>query len=80
MMHNTLQVHGAQMAPDRRGAAVSAFAACFFRGQSAEVSLGGLAVGRFGIAPLLAVGAAGLIAAVTAFATLLRRRAQEWRA
>jgi predicted MFS family arabinose efflux permease len=74
MMHNTLQVHATQMAPDRRGAAVSAFAGCFFLGQSAGVSLGGLAVGWFGIVPFLAAGAAGLIAVAATFSALLRRR------
>ena len=48
MLHNTLQVHATQMAPDRRGAAVAAFSACFFLGQFAGVSLAGLAVERLG--------------------------------
>ncbi len=76
MMHNTLQVHATQMAPERRGAAVSAFAACFFLGQSAGVSLGGLLVGRVGITPVLAAGAVGLLAAAALFASLLRRHAR----
>ena len=33
MMHNTLQINATQMAPERRGAAVAAFASCFFLGQ-----------------------------------------------
>ena len=41
MVHNTLQINATQMAPDRRGAAVAAFAACFFLGQSTGVALGG---------------------------------------
>ena len=32
MMHNTLQINATQMAPERRGAAVAAFALCFFYG------------------------------------------------
>ena len=52
---------------------MSAFAACFL-GQSAGVSLGGMAVGTFGIAPFLTAGAAGVIAVSTVFAGLLRRR------
>ena len=75
MMHNTLQVNATQMAPDRRGAAVSAFAASFYLGQSAGVSLGGIVVGAFGTPPFLAVGAAGLVAVSTVFAALLRRHA-----
>jgi predicted MFS family arabinose efflux permease len=73
MLHNTLQVNATQMAPDRRGAAVSAFASCFFLGQSVGVSLGGWWVGGFGTARFLALGAIGV--AVTAFAFVsLRRR------
>ena len=40
MMHNTLQTQATQMAPQRRGAAVAAFAGSFFLGQSAGVALG----------------------------------------
>lgn len=39
MMHNTLQINATQMAPERRGAAVAAFASCFFLGQSAGVAI-----------------------------------------
>jgi predicted MFS family arabinose efflux permease len=74
MMHNTLQVHATQMAPDRRGAAVASFAACFFLGQATGVALGGLAVGRFGASAVMALGAAGLVVLATVFATMLRRR------
>ncbi|HUN93841.1 MAG TPA: MFS transporter [Burkholderiaceae bacterium] len=74
MMHNTLQVHATQMAPERRGAAVSAFAACFFLGQSTGVSLAGIAVGRYGTSPLLAAGATGLIGVAATFSMLLQRR------
>jgi len=41
MLHNTLQINATQMAPERRGAAVAAFASCFFLGQSAGVALAG---------------------------------------
>lgn len=40
MLHNTLQINATQMAPERRGAAVAAFASCFFLGQSAGVAAG----------------------------------------
>lgn len=73
MLHNTLQVHATQMAPQRRGAAVAAFSACFFLGQFAGVSLAALAVERVGIAPVLAGGAAGLFAVAAAFDRWLRR-------
>lgn len=74
MMHNTLQVNATQMAPDRRGAAVSAFAACFFLGQSAGVSLGGLSVGSIGASRFLALGALGLLVVSSVFVALLARR------
>ena len=61
MLHNTLQTHATQMAPERRGAAVAAFAACFFGGQSLGVGLAGLLVGRVGTAWVLAAGALGVL-------------------
>ncbi|MDO9215935.1 MAG: MFS transporter, partial [Lacisediminimonas sp.] len=39
MLHNTLQINATQMAPERRGAAVSSFAFCFFLGQALGVAL-----------------------------------------
>jgi predicted MFS family arabinose efflux permease len=74
MMHNTLQVNATQMAPDRRGAAVSAFAACFFLGQSAGVSLGGLSVDTIGASRFMALGALGLLVVSSVFVALLGRR------
>lgn len=74
MMHNTLQVNATQMLPERRGAAVSAFASCFFLGQSAGVSLGGLLVGHIGTARFIVLGAVGLAAVAWGFASALRRR------
>lgn len=41
MLHNTLQTQATQMAPTRRGAAVSLFAFCYFVGQSVGVALAG---------------------------------------
>jgi predicted MFS family arabinose efflux permease len=76
MMHNTLQVNATQMVPERRGAAVSAFASSFFLGQSAGVSLGGALVGVVGTAPFMAIGALGVLAVAGAFMTLLGRRAR----
>ena len=76
MLHNTLQVNATQMAPERRGPAVSAFAACFFLGQSAGVSLAGALVERAGTAPAIGLGAAGLVGVALAFGRL-RARALE---
>lgn len=57
MMHNTLQTHATQMAPERRGAAVASFASCFFIGQSMGVGVAGLLVGQVGTAWVIAAGA-----------------------
>jgi len=62
MLHNTLQTQATQMAPERRGAAVAAFASCFFLGQSAGVGLAGLLVGVIGTGWLMPIGAAGVLA------------------
>lgn len=67
MMHNTLQTHATQMAPERRGAAVAAFASSFFLGQSAGVGIAGLVVGRTGTGWVLAAGALGLLGVAWGF-------------
>ena len=74
MLHNTLQTHATQMAPERRGAAVAAFAACFFGGQSVGVGLAGLLVGHIGTAWLLAAGALGVWGVGWGFNRRLRAR------
>ena len=73
-LHNTLQVNATQMAPERRGAAVSAFAACFVLGQSAGVTLGGWAVGTIGASRFMALGGLGLLAVSLTFAAALGRQ------
>ena len=60
MMHNTLQTHATQMAPERRGAAVAAFACSLFLGNAIGVALAGALVGTVGTAWVMAAGAAGL--------------------
>ena len=67
MMHNTLQTHATQMAPERRGAAVAAFASSFFLGQSAGVGIAGLLVGRTGTGWVMAAGALGLLVVAWGF-------------
>jgi predicted MFS family arabinose efflux permease len=74
MIHNTLQVNATQMAPAQRGAAVSAFASCFFLGQSAGVGLAGLAVEQIGAARVLGLGSAGVLAVALLFARQRERR------
>jgi len=71
MLHNTLQINATQMAPDRRGAAVSAFASSFFLGQSAGVSVCAVLVERIGSAAVLAMGGVGVALVVLTFARLL---------
>jgi predicted MFS family arabinose efflux permease len=73
MLHNTLQVNATQMAPDRRGAAVAAFASCFFLGQSVGVSLGGWSVGTIGTTRFLALGAIGVTGTAFVFLSFRRR-------
>jgi predicted MFS family arabinose efflux permease len=70
MMHNTLQLNATQMAPERRGAAVAAFASSFFLGQSAGVSLAGWLVGHLGIGAVMSGSALGLLMLSQAFAGL----------
>jgi predicted MFS family arabinose efflux permease len=61
MMHNTLQVHATQMAPDARGAAVALFAFCLFSGQSLGVWLASLMVDARGTLPVFLAAGAGLV-------------------
>lgn len=74
MLHNTLQINATQMAPERRGAAVSAFASCFFMGQAVGVGIAGLLIARVSTASLLAGGAAGVLLLALNFARRLRAR------
>ena len=60
MLHNTLQVHATQMAPESRGAAVALFAFFLFTGQSAGVWLASRVVDTFGTVPVFAASAIGL--------------------
>jgi predicted MFS family arabinose efflux permease len=60
MLHNTLQINATQMAPERRGAAVAAFASCFFLGQSTGVALGGVLLAITGTDHLIAAAGLGV--------------------
>lgn len=73
MLHNTLQTNATQMAPERRGAAVSAFALCYFLGQSAGIAAAGLVVERTGTRALIVTGALGLFAIALCFVAEKRR-------
>jgi len=52
MLHNTLQTNATQMAPEKRGTAVSQFAFCLFVGQSVGAAVFG-AILNFGVYRLL---------------------------
>lgn len=78
MLHNTLQVNATQMAPRVRGAAVSIFAASFFLGQAAGVTLTGWVSARIGSGPAIGLGAAALLGVGLGFGqVLVRRRAAQ---
>ncbi len=60
MLHNTLQMHATQMAPEARGGALALFATCLFTGQSAGVWLASHAIDAVGTVPVFVVAAVGL--------------------
>jgi predicted MFS family arabinose efflux permease len=62
MLHNTLQVHATQMAPEARGGALALFACSLFTGQSAGVWLASHVVDAAGARPVFVVAALGLLA------------------
>jgi len=74
MLHNTLQTNATQMAPERRGTAVSQFAASLFIGQSVGVALAGIVAQTFDTDVVLLGGAAGVLAIALAFAYRRRHR------
>jgi predicted MFS family arabinose efflux permease len=74
MLHNTLQINATQMAPDRRGAAVAAFASSYFLGQSVGVASIGFLVEHIGTGPAIAVGAAGALVVAIKFSQMRARR------
>jgi predicted MFS family arabinose efflux permease len=74
MLHNTLQINATQMAPQRRGAAVSAFASSFFLGQALGVGAAGLLVASVGTGTLIAAAACGVLLVALGFSRLRSRR------
>jgi MFS transporter, YNFM family, putative membrane transport protein len=74
MIHNTLQTHATQMAPDTRGLAVATFASCLFLGQAVGVGLAAPVFDLVGGRPIfLAAGASLLLFGAIYRALLLRR-------
>jgi predicted MFS family arabinose efflux permease len=74
MLHNTLQTNATQMAPERRGAAVSSFASAFYMGQATGVAIDGMLVSRIGTGATIAVGACGVAVLALTFSRLRARR------
>ena len=74
MLHNTLQTHGTQMAPEARGSALALFALCLFVGQAIGVPLAAPVVDRWGAVPIFWVAAVVLPALAFYFAVCLRNR------
>ncbi|MCG6954039.1 MAG: MFS transporter [Betaproteobacteria bacterium] len=79
MMHNTLQVHATQMAPEARGAAVSLFALCLFTGQSIGIWCGARVIDAWGIIPVFAAAGLGLPLVALDFRRRLARRSASLR-
>jgi len=73
MLHNTLQTQATQMAPARRGAAVSLFAFCYFVGQSAGVAFAGYLLRYFDTGTVIALGGLGVMLVGLRFAQLRAR-------
>jgi MFS transporter, YNFM family, putative membrane transport protein len=74
MLHNTLQTHGTQMAPEARGSALALFALCLFVGQAIGVPLAAPVVDRWGAVPIFWIAALVLPALALFFAVSLRNR------
>jgi predicted MFS family arabinose efflux permease len=74
MLHNTLQINATQMAPERRGAAVSAFASSFFLGQSLGVGLAGVLVEHIGTRNILVAGGVGVLAVAISISIKLAKK------
>lgn len=74
MLHNTLQTHGTQMAPEARGAAMALFALCLFVGQAIGVPAAAPVVDRWGAVPIFWLAALFLPALAIYFAVSLSRR------
>lgn len=68
MLHNTLQTNATQMAPQKRGTAVSQFAFCLFVGQSVGVALAGYIAEHSDTGTVLMIGALGVLGVALSFA------------
>lgn len=74
MLHNTLQTNATQMAPERRGAAVAAFALSYFLGQALGVAVAGRLLAMLGSTGMIGVAAIGVFLTALNFARLRKAR------
>ena len=70
MLHNTLQTNATQMAPERRGAAMSLFASCLFLGQSAGIAAVAALAEHLGTTRILMAAGVAVLPVGIAFAWL----------
>ena len=77
MLHNTLQVHATQMAPEARGGALALFACSLFGGQSLGVWLASHVVDAAGVRPVFVIAALGLFMLASDFRRRLAGRARQ---
>lgn len=73
-LHGTIQVNATQMAPEARGAAVSAFAFALFFGQSLGSWAGSFVVDAWGTVPIHVTAGLGIAALAVAFRRALAGR------
>jgi YNFM family putative membrane transporter len=73
MLHNTLQLHATQMAPEARGGALALFACSLFLGQSLGVWLASLVIDAAGARPVFLAAGIGLFALALDFRRRLAR-------
>ena len=73
-LHNTLQTHATQMAPEIRGTAVALFACSLFFGQSLGVLVAAWIVDHYSTPPVFATSAIGLLILGCTFSILVQRR------
>jgi predicted MFS family arabinose efflux permease len=74
MLHNTLQVNATQMAPTRRGTAVTLFASIFFLGQSVGVAVAGRLAEGIGTSWTLTISALAMLPVGMGFALARAKR------
>jgi predicted MFS family arabinose efflux permease len=74
MLHNTLQTHATQMAPEARGSSLALFAMTFFSAQSLGVWIGAKVVDNYGAPPLFAISSIGLLTLGMVFSRSARKR------